>query len=95
MLIVAESALKLLPLAHQACVLYSVFPCGDQEQKSKCVCSLQVIILLLFARAWSRVLDLLLPLGFLLLLLSILPHYFTFTNLARLLDGDAEVDLKV
>lgn len=57
--------------------------------------SLQVIILLLFARAWSRVLDLLLPLGFLLLLLSILPHYFTFTNLARLLDGDVEVNLKV
>lgn len=46
----------------------------------------KVMTLLLFSRVWSRALDLILPLGFLLLLLSTVPQFVSYLNLTKLLD---------
>ena len=42
--------------------------------------------LLLFARVWARVLDLILPLGFLFLLISTVPQFVSYLNLTSLLN---------
>lgn len=51
-----------------------------------CVCWLQVLTLLLFARVWAMALDLILPLGFLFLLLSTVPQFVSYLNLVKRLD---------
>ncbi len=56
-----------------------------------------VLTLLLFARVWARALDLILPLGFLLLLLATSPQFVSYLYLVRLLDNpdDAAVSLQM
>jgi hypothetical protein len=47
---------------------------------------LQLLTLLMFARVWARVVELLLPIGFLLLLLSTVPQFVSFLFLVSYLD---------
>ncbi|PNW87752.1 hypothetical protein CHLRE_01g000750v5 [Chlamydomonas reinhardtii] len=47
-----------------------------------------VLMLLLFAKAWARPRELLLPIGFVCLLVSTLPQFFSYIALVRRLDGD-------
>ena len=46
-----------------------------------------VLTLLLFARVWSRVLELLLPIGFFLLLASTAPQFVSYVNLVKVSGG--------
>ncbi|GAX80861.1 hypothetical protein CEUSTIGMA_g8296.t1 [Chlamydomonas eustigma] len=52
--------------------------------------SWMVLTLLMFARVWARALDLILPLGFLFLLLSTVPQFVSYLNLTKLLDQDSD-----
>ncbi|GIL64804.1 hypothetical protein Vafri_18668 [Volvox africanus] len=54
---------------------------------------LQVLLLLLFARVWARPRELLLPIGFLLLLLSTAPQFASYSALVRRLDGDTSTSV--
>lgn len=56
---------------------------------------LQVFTLLVFARVWTRMLELLLPMGFFMLLVSTVPQLFSYILLVKLLDGDEKVSLEV
>jgi hypothetical protein len=58
-------------------------------------CPLQVFTLLVFARVWTRMLELLLPMGFFMLLGSTVPQLFSYILLVKLLDGDDKVSLEV
>ena len=52
-----------------------------------------MLTLLTFARFWARPLDLILPLGFFILLISNVPQFFSFLYLVKRLDNpvDSEV----
>jgi hypothetical protein len=50
-------------------------------------CNLQVFVLLLFAKVWSRLLELVLPVGFLLLLLATVPQFMSYIALVQRLDS--------
>ncbi|GIL97211.1 hypothetical protein Vretimale_2952 [Volvox reticuliferus] len=52
-----------------------------------------VLLLLLFARVWARPRELLLPIGFLLLLLSSAPQFVSYIALVRRLDGDTSTSV--
>ncbi|KAG2486354.1 hypothetical protein HYH03_014935 [Edaphochlamys debaryana] len=52
-----------------------------------------VLLLLLFAKVWARPRELLLPLGFVCLLLATLPQFFSYIALVRRLDGDLNTSL--
>lgn len=47
---------------------------------------MQVMVVLLFARVWARARELLLPLGFFLLLASTAPQFASYIALVQLLD---------
>ncbi|GFR44736.1 hypothetical protein Agub_g6064, partial [Astrephomene gubernaculifera] len=53
-----------------------------------------VLLLLLFARCWSRPRELLLPLGFCALLLASLPQFMSYIALVRRLDGDSSTSYR-
>lgn len=50
--------------------------------------ALLVMVLLFFARVWSRLLELLLPVGFLCLLLSTVPQFVSYMELVKGLDAN-------
>lgn len=52
-----------------------------------------VFTLLLFARVWARLGELLLPVSFFLLLASTAPQFLSYVNLVKTLDGDQQLDL--
>ncbi len=55
----------------------------------------QVLTLLLFARVWTRPLELLLPAGLCCLLLATSPQFLSYIALVRRLDGDVGTSIQV
>lgn len=52
---------------------------------------MQVFVLLLLARVWTRLSELILPVGFFALLLSCIPQFISYISLVDKLDGNVDV----